>query len=469
MGGGDVSEDGRLLQQYREQGSEAAFARLAARHLNFVYATCLRETNNTALAEEAAQVVFLLLARKAPSVRPGQSLSGWLFQTARFAARNARRREERRKAWEERAVEQMPWAGQEADALWDRLGPAVNDALAALGAKDREAILLRFADGLSFPELGAALGMSEDAARMRLNRAIDRLRRFFAKQGVTVSVSVRMGLFAGRIVQAAPSETAAHVLDAVTSAGGSRIGFSTLYQFQGVVHAMTMTKRYATLAAILMMGSAGIMFNNHRHALAQGLETIQESQDTKSVSDPLSPAPAVRAAEQQRQVERAKLLRDHWQPWAESHRDLLRQMLHAQPSDTEALARVYEAIPAALGRGSRPGAAGISHDDLHTAGALFTWNATEKRPVQAPADPALAEQLTASSNWFNKRMREDFSKYHDLRLTESVGTGRYHTVLWVSGRVTVMVGRDRFIGHGKPIEDYEEVQAEVSPVYDSRR
>ena len=99
-----MSEDGRLLRQYREQGSQAAFARLAARHLGFVYATCLRETGDAAQAEDAAPAVFLLLARKAPALRPEQSLSGWLFQTARFAAKNARRREARRKVWEERPL-----------------------------------------------------------------------------------------------------------------------------------------------------------------------------------------------------------------------------------------------------------------------------------------------------------------------------------------------------------------------------
>ena len=207
-----MSEDGRLLRQYREQRSEAAFTRLAARHLNFVYATCLRETGDAALAEDAAQVVFLLLARKAPALRPEQSLSGWLFQTARFAARNARRRESRRKAWEEKAVEQTPSAGPAEDALWDRISPAVNDALASLGAKDREAVLLRFADGLSFPELGAALGTSEDAARMRLNRAIERLRRFFAREGVTLSVAVLVGLLADHTARAAPATCA----DAIT-------------------------------------------------------------------------------------------------------------------------------------------------------------------------------------------------------------------------------------------------------------
>ena len=246
-----MSEDGRLLRQYREQGSQAAFARLAARHLGFVYATCLRETGDAALAEDAAQVVFLLLARRAPILRPEQSLSGWLFQTARFAAKNARRREARRRAWEERSVEQTPPPGHGENALWDRLGPAVNDALAALGAKDREAVLLRFADGLSFPELGAALGTSEDAARMRLNRALGHLRRFFAKQGVALSVAALAGLLADRTVQAAPAACAA----AVAGAGGAALVSPSVHlQLQGALKAMTISK--LKLAATLLIGAS---------------------------------------------------------------------------------------------------------------------------------------------------------------------------------------------------------------------
>ncbi len=461
-----MSEDGRLLRQYREQGSEAAFARLTARHLDFVYATCLRETDDATLAEDAAQVVFLLLARKAPALRPGQSLSGWLFPAA---PRTPGRRHARRRAWEERAMQQMPAPGQEEDALWDRLGPAVNDALASLGAKDREAVLRRFADGLSFPELGAALGTSEDAARMRLNRAVGRLRRFFAKQGVTLTGAALVGLLADHTAQAAPAEAAAHLMAGVATAGNLPAQSGLYLQLKGALHAMTTTKRYAALAAVLIIGSAGVVFNNSRHASAQVLEASQEGQDAKSISDPLSLDPAVRAAAQQGHTERAMVLRDRWQPWAKNHRDLLIQMVHAQPSDAEALGRVYKAIPAIPGRGSHPGESGISNDDLHTQGALFTWNAAGKRPVQAPSDQALTEQLAKSNIWFNKRMQDDFSKYRDIRLTESVSTGRYHTVLWVSGRVTVMVDRDRFVGRGKPFEDYQEVQTEVSPAYDFLR
>jgi len=288
VGGENVSEDGRLLQQYREHGSEAAFARLAARHLNFVYATCLRETGDAALAEDASQVVFLLLARKAPPLRPDQSLSGWLFQTARFAARNARRREARHRAWEERAVEQMRLPGQEEDALWERIGPAVNDALASLGVKDREAVLLRFADGLSFPELGAALGTSEDAARMRLNRALNRLRRFFAKQGVTLTGAVLAGLLAGRTTQAAPANCVAAVARIAGGGGAALVSPNVHLQLQGALKAMTVSK--LKLAATIAIGVT----------LAGSLPFVTRAQNhikpTRTARTAASPTPSIQAA-----------------------------------------------------------------------------------------------------------------------------------------------------------------------------
>ena len=282
-----MSEDGRLLRQYREQGSQAAFARLAARHLDFVYSVCLREAGDAVLAEEAAQVVFLLLARKAPALRPEQSLSGWLFQTARFAARNARRRESRRRAWEERAMQQTPSAGHEEDALWERIGPAVNDALASLGARDREAVLLRFADGLSFPELGAALGTSEDAARMRLNRALDRLRRFFAKEGVTLSGAVLVGLLADRIAQAAP----AHLAEGLTSGAGLANPTLQLHLTE-TMRAMTMAK----LKLVVIVGLSALLAGtlpfvtraqNHSRHMGQKANTTAVAEETRVASRPL--------------------------------------------------------------------------------------------------------------------------------------------------------------------------------------
>ncbi len=218
--------DRQLLLQYTRQGSQAAFSQIVARHLNFVYTVCRRETGDAALAEDVTQVVFLILARKARLLRAESSLSGWLFQTARFASKNARRREAHRKMQEQAVAEHLPLSPNK-NALWDQIEPHFNSALAALSAKDRETVLLRFADGLSFPELSAALGTSEDAARMRLNRAVSRLRRSFARAGITVSATILAGLLAERTVQAAPQASAA----LIAKIGGSGAAVSPRVSF----------------------------------------------------------------------------------------------------------------------------------------------------------------------------------------------------------------------------------------------
>ena len=246
--------DQQLLRQFVQNGSQAAFSQIVARHLNFVYSICRRETGDAALAEDVTQVVFLLLARKASSLRVEASLSGWLFQTARFASKNARRREAARKTQEQAVAEQMSSSPSE-NALWDQIEPLFNAALAALSAKDREAILLRFADGLSFPELSKALGTSEDAARMRLNRAVSRLRQSFAPTGITVSAAVLAALLTERTVQAAPLTCTAAVTKiaesfAVGVGSTAAVSSNVSAYLQGALKAMTMTKITFTVAGL---------------------------------------------------------------------------------------------------------------------------------------------------------------------------------------------------------------------------
>src|SRR5688500_376122 len=99
--------DRELLKAYVEDSSQAAFAALVERYIDFVYSACLREVRDAALAEDVTQVVFLLLARKAATLRAGTVLPGWLFQTARFAGKNALRQQEQRRQREQRAAEEM--------------------------------------------------------------------------------------------------------------------------------------------------------------------------------------------------------------------------------------------------------------------------------------------------------------------------------------------------------------------------
>jgi DNA-directed RNA polymerase specialized sigma24 family protein len=96
--------DAALLRRYAETESRAAFSALVERHLGFVNAVCMRGLDNRQMAEDATQVVFIILARKARTLSSGVFLPAWLFHTARLTAHNMRRREGRRARYERQAA-----------------------------------------------------------------------------------------------------------------------------------------------------------------------------------------------------------------------------------------------------------------------------------------------------------------------------------------------------------------------------
>ena len=188
-----------LLQRFSAKGSEAAFAELVSRHLDFVYSVCRRQVGDPELAQDITQTVFLALAAKSGSLKPGTVLSGWLFQTALNACRNALRSETRRQHYEQKAAEEMEHgtsltAGS-MDGEMPQIEPVLDDALAQLSAADRNAVLLRYGDELSPEEVGAALGISAAAAQKRVSRALKRLRCNFAKTGTVLSVAAGATFF----------------------------------------------------------------------------------------------------------------------------------------------------------------------------------------------------------------------------------------------------------------------------------
>src|SRR5882724_8170688 len=169
--------DWELLQTYAKNHSDAAFAELVRRHLNWVYSAALRQTRDPYLAEDVTQAVFVLLARKADRLRPGTLLSGWLFRTTRFVASRALRTEYRRKAREQTAVAMSSTtSSDENENLWSQLTPHLDQEVAALSETDRAAILLRFYERKPLHEVGQQLGLSDEAAKKRVSRAVEKLR-----------------------------------------------------------------------------------------------------------------------------------------------------------------------------------------------------------------------------------------------------------------------------------------------------
>jgi RNA polymerase sigma factor (sigma-70 family) len=207
-----------LLREYVHRNSEAAFAALVTRHVNLVYSAALRKTGYTHAAEEVTQAVFILLARKADRLRDGTILSDWLYQTARLTSASFRRTEFRRVHREQEAYVQS-LAHETESELWTQIGPLLDDALGQLGEKDRNAVVLRLFEGKSFAEIRTAFGASENAAKKRVSHGLEKLRKFFAKRGVTVGASGLAVAIAANAVQAAPVGLAVTISTAAALAG----------------------------------------------------------------------------------------------------------------------------------------------------------------------------------------------------------------------------------------------------------
>ncbi len=184
--------DQELLKTYAESRVQSAFAVLVQRHLPLVYAVARRQVGGDAqLAADVAQSVFTALAQKAGNVSACPSLSGWLIRATHFAASDVVRKERRRRAREwEAHMHQLDSADDSVPVDPERLRGAVDAALTALPQRDRDAVTLRFFEAHGFAAIGEKLRISEDAARMRVDRALARLRQQLERAGVRTSAAL---------------------------------------------------------------------------------------------------------------------------------------------------------------------------------------------------------------------------------------------------------------------------------------
>ena len=181
--------DWELLQAYAERGSEDAFRELVHRHLALVLSAARRQVDDALMAEDVAQAVFILLAQKAGTLGRNTVVAGWLWQTTRFVAARARRTEIRRQRREQEAyIMQMDSnAGHKSAGV--EVPPWLEEAIASLGETDRAALLLRYAQERSLKEIGSELGVSEEAAKKRVTRAMERLRTFVSGRGIVLTTA----------------------------------------------------------------------------------------------------------------------------------------------------------------------------------------------------------------------------------------------------------------------------------------
>lgn len=229
--------DWELIARYVVHGDDDAFATLVRRHLEFVHASARRQVGPD-LAPDVAQAVFLVLARKASSMKPDVVLSSWLFRTTRFVAAGIRKSEGRRLRREGEAVF-METTGPKTSVqpaldgrVKEELERHLDDAVAALSEVDRGFVLTRFFERQRFGEVAKRFGVSEEAAKKRVNRAVDRMRAFLLARGVSVApVALAAWLLEPR-AEAVPLGLAGAIGTAVgrglgnagTSAAGTKLG-----------------------------------------------------------------------------------------------------------------------------------------------------------------------------------------------------------------------------------------------------
>jgi uncharacterized protein (TIGR03435 family) len=280
------SSDMDLAREFARCDSEPAFAELVRRHINLVYSVALRYVGHPHDAEEVTQVVFIILAKKAATLREGTILTGWLYETTRFTAAKFMRTKARRQIHEQEAIMHSSLHDADPESLWQQLAALLEEGMARLDEKDRAMLALRFFENRSAAETAALLGIQEWSAHKRAARAVEKLRRYFARRGINISAAVLIGAVSANSVQAAPAGLAAAVTAA--AAKGAAIGCSTLTLTQGALKLMAWTKAKTTIAAgaamLLTGGTATLVFKASTSLTAGApYETIFANPDARSM------------------------------------------------------------------------------------------------------------------------------------------------------------------------------------------
>jgi RNA polymerase sigma factor (sigma-70 family) len=239
--------DHDLLQQYAETGAQEAFADLVSHHSDWIYSAALRLVRRRDWAEDVTQAVFIVLSRRVKTV-PRATLGRWLFKVTRYCASDILRQENRRERREKEAAamkSQVLESGD--DATWEEMSPILEQTVAALGGADRDVVLLRFYQQKSMAEIGRVLGISEDAARKRVAKAVEKMRTRIMAHGVLVpGVQAAMTLLAERTTHAGPAGLGASCVPGASSAAATHVAAN-------VNHMLLALKLKLAAAAIVML------------------------------------------------------------------------------------------------------------------------------------------------------------------------------------------------------------------------
>ncbi|YCM43563.1 sigma-70 family RNA polymerase sigma factor [Verrucomicrobiaceae bacterium 227] len=214
-----------LWPKFRSGRSETVFAEIVKQHSGMVYSTALRCSDGVhEIAEEIMQEVFCDLVGKSKSLPPDLCLGGWLYRHTCHLAANRRRSETRRRKREMIAMEMMNDPSSE---LPPEVIEKLDEALCSLPKSSREMLVMHFFESSDFRRIAVQFGITDEAARKRISRSLEKLRAFFAKRGVTVSsVTLAAGLSAssaGKVSAARQIELVRQAMTVPVAAGGTGI------------------------------------------------------------------------------------------------------------------------------------------------------------------------------------------------------------------------------------------------------
>jgi RNA polymerase sigma factor (sigma-70 family) len=270
-----MTDSQTLLQEYARTGSDSAFRELVTRYIGLVYSAALRLVDgDTHLAEDVAQTVFTDLARKAGGLSSSVMVGGWLHQRT-FNVAAPLMRSQRRRQSREREAAQLNRLQNDPAADLSHIAPMLDEAITHLGKEDRTAIMLRFFERRDFRSIGEALGSNEDAARMRVNRAVDKLHLLLTKRGATLTAAALGTALASETLTAAPASL-------ITSVAGAVLATSaTGHALSGTILKITaaMTKLKAGIVIVVIVGGVTtslIISQQARAKLSQQDETLRQ-------------------------------------------------------------------------------------------------------------------------------------------------------------------------------------------------
>jgi RNA polymerase sigma factor (sigma-70 family) len=272
-----MNDDAALLRHYVADRSEAAFAELVRRHIGLVHATALRRVGGDAhLADDVTQTVFITLVRKAPTLVDRSSLAGWLYLSTQMAAAEVVRGEQRRKAREISAhTMDLNNAPDHPAADVAQLRPLLDDALVALKEDEREAVVLRFFEKRSFAEIGGALRVTEEAARKRVDRSLDKLHTILVRRGVTSSVAALGVALTAAGVSAIPDNLVAQVTAAAVAQAAAE---------SAAVTATTVVTTLLPVAAAAVVAFGGLaLLTQHYENQTLGTEIAQLAREDETI------------------------------------------------------------------------------------------------------------------------------------------------------------------------------------------